>query len=127
MFGLTYTEEVTIRRAVAGSLGVGGRPEYAQLLHEDDETAVRIVCKVQERGRTTIDARQRQIKTDATLLYTPSGVATLKDSDIVVRNSHLAYEVVGIETLSGQWGTPAGSRVDLVKTALPVKGDRHGS
>ncbi len=127
MFGLTYTEEVTIRRAVQGSLGVAGRSQYAQVLHEDDETAVRLVCKIQERGRITIDSNKRQIKTDATLLYSPAGVSVLQDSDIVVRNGHIAYEVVGIETLNGQWGTPAGCRVDLVKTALPVLEDRHGS
>jgi hypothetical protein len=127
MFGITETEEVTIRRAVAGTLPVNGRPEYSQVLHADDQTAVRISCKIQEKGRLTIDARQRQIKTDATLLYMPTLRATLLLHDIIVRAGDSAYEVVGIETLSGAWGCPSRSRVDLVKTAMPVQEDRGGS
>jgi hypothetical protein len=126
MFGITETETVTIRRAVAGTLPVNGRPEYAQVFNPDDHTAVLVSCKVAERGRITIDARQRQIKTDATLIYGPEGLATLQDNDIVVRSGGRAYEVVGIETLAGAWGTPPRSRVDLVKTALPATEDRHG-
>lgn len=122
MFGTTYKESVTIRRAAAGTLGVSGRPEYEKVLHEDDQTPVAIVCKIQERGRITIDARQRQIKTDATLLYCPAGLAILLDNDIVVRADGRAYQIVGIETLTGQWGGAAESRVDLVKTTIAVPG-----
>jgi hypothetical protein len=127
MLSLTFTETVTIRRQKPATMGASGRPDFVQVLQDGDETAVRLTCKIQERGRITIDARQRQIKTDATLLYCPTGKATLQDNDIVVRSGGRAYEVVGIETLLGQWGGPSCSRVDLVKTALPVTEDRHGS
>lgn len=122
MFGTTYTEEVTVRRVKPASMGVSGRPEYEVLRNADDDTPVVLRCLVQQRGRVTIDAQQRQIRTDATLLYMPEGVATLRDSDFVVRADGSAYEVVGLETLHGQWGGPAESRVDLVRTAIPVKG-----
>lgn len=127
MLGLTFTEKVTIRRQKPATMSAAGRPDFAQVLQDGDEAAVLIACKIQERGRITITADQRQVKTDATLLYCPTGKATLQDNDIVVRSGGRAYEVVGIETLLGQWGGPSCSRVDLVKTALPVTEDRHVS
>lgn len=122
MFGLTYTEQVTIRRPKAGTLSIGGRTEYEQVKNEGDETPVRIACKIQERGKVTLNAKQTTIKTDATMLYSPARAAVLKDGDIVVRKDGRAYEIVGMETTAGPWGGTLCSRVDLVKTQLQVPG-----
>lgn len=126
MFGYDYDEAVTIRRPKKGTLGIGGRPDYEQILASDDESAVRILCRVEERGRITIDARQKEIKTDATLLYCPSLIATIETGDLIVRSGLRAYEVVGVETLKDQWGQLREARVDLVKTAIGVKEGRNG-
>jgi len=126
MFGFDFDEAVTIRRPKKGTLGIGGRPDYEQLLNADDESSVRVMCRVEEKGRITVDARQREIKTDATLIYSPEGRATIQNGDLVVRAGNRAYEVVGIETVKDQWGTAFESRVDLVKTAIPVQEDRRG-
>jgi hypothetical protein len=126
MFGFDYDEAVTVRRPKKGTLNLGGRPEMAQLLHSDDESAVRVMCRIEERGRITIDARQRDIKTDATLIYSPDGLAAIEKDDIIVRSGHRTYEVVGIETVKDQWGVAFESRVDLVKTAIAVQEDRRG-
>jgi hypothetical protein len=121
MFSATYTKEAQLWRPQKGTLGVTGESARAKLIHEDDETPVIIRCKLEERGRVTIDARQRQVRTDATLLYSPEGKARIEDGDIVVCEG-AAYEVVGTETMRGPWGGATYSRVDLVKSALPVEG-----
>jgi len=127
MFGFHYDEAVTIRRPKKGTLGVGGRPEYEQPINLDDESSVRILCLIEERGRVTIDARQREIKTDATMIYSPTAKATVQDGDLIVRSGSRVYEVVGIETVRDQWDSAASeSRVDLVKSAYAVKEDRRG-
>jgi len=126
MFGFDYDETVTIRRPKKGTLNVGGRPEFDQPIYTDDESSVRVLCRIEERGRITIDERKREIKTDATLLYSPKGQATIEKGDLVVRSGLLAYEVIGIETLKDQWGQGSESRVDLVKTAMAVREDRRG-
>lgn len=127
MFGFDYDEAVTIRRPKKGTLGIGGTPtEFEQVLHPEDESSVRVLCRVEERGRVTVDARQKEIKTDATLIYTPDGRATIQNGDLIVRSGSRAYEVVGVETVKDQWGTLYESRVDLVKTAVAVQEDRRG-
>lgn len=123
MFGLTYTETVKLRRPVKGTLGVDGSTQYEKPVHADDASDVEVRCKIQERGRVTLDARQTSIRTDATLLYQPTELVKIQTGDFVVRADGAAYEVVGIEAMIAPWGGPPYARVDLVKTA---KGVLHG-
>jgi hypothetical protein len=121
MFSATYTDLVTIRRPKKTGLGVTGRPEFGALVNADDETAIVVRCRIEERGRLTVDARQAQIRTDATLLYTPEGDARIQDGDFIVRGQGV-YQVVGIELVRAPWGGGFYGRVDLVKSSLDVFG-----
>lgn len=122
MFGFTYTERVQIRRLRRGSMGASGRPEYDLVKTQGDDAPLEIPCRIEERGRVTIDARQRQVRTDATMLYRPQGAQTLEAEDVVLRAGGAAYEVVGIETVKLPLTAEPYSRVDLVKTATQAGG-----
>jgi hypothetical protein len=121
MFSATYTDLVKIRRPKKTGLSVDGSPAYGQLKHPDDETPVEVRCKIEQRGRLTVDARQASIRTDATLLYSPEGEAKIRDGDFVIRGTDV-YQVVGIESMRAPWGGGTYSRVDLVKSSLDAGG-----
>jgi hypothetical protein len=121
VFAATYTDLARIRRPKKEGLGVDGRPVYGQLKHADDESVIEVRCKIEQRGRLTVDARQANIRTDATLLYSPEGEAKIQDGDFVV-HGQAVYQVIGIETIRAPWGGLSYSRVDLVKSSLDVGG-----
>lgn len=117
---------VTLRRPKLGSRSVSGKAEYDYVLAAD-ETQVKVRCRIELRGRRTIDTRGAEIRTDAQMLYRQTGQPVVLIEDVVVTKDGRAWRVVAVDEQQMLFGGTTYGRIDLVKTEMPVKLDKDSN
>ena len=120
MMSLLYRQTVTIRRPQAGSGLVDGAVTYKVVL-DDEESPMRLRCRLERRARRLFTAQGAEVQTDATMLFIQKDATELFIDDVVVDQDSNAYKVVGLETQKALFGSRVSGRADLKATTDPVQ------